>query len=241
MITFNSSGNHNNQSSLELRRLQLDELTAQREFQLRSRELEIKAEEVKKNRWSNPLLLGIIGAIIAASGNLYGTWLNTDNQITVESNKISSQRDSEKRKAEADRISEAIKLPSTAESAERLSFLIKVGLVTDPNTQAALQYYLNEKLVGKVPSQKSEPSSDGGQAGAPRDMPDANKAPIVENYESGWLGGGNNQSDQCAIGRTAVVGRNPGKSVLLKSSSEKSRKDFLGRVEYRYFCVFEVR
>jgi hypothetical protein len=36
------------------------------------------------------------------------------------------------------------------------------------------------------------------------------------------------------------INKYPGKAVHLKSSSEQSKKDFLGRVEYLYLCTFEI-
>lgn len=206
---------------LELRRLELDEKKAEQEYQVRLKEIGLKEAEAKRSRWSSPLVLSIIAATIAAAGNAYISWLNGSNQLAVESTKNAALRAIEQEKAEAARILEATKLSNPKDAAAKIKFLIDVGLISNPNRQAALEVYLKSE----------EPSA----ASPPKETP------IIERYASGWLGGGNNQADQCNIGRAVVSQKYPGKSVLLKSSSEQSNKDIFGRVEYRYFCEFEVR
>lgn len=151
----------------------------------------------------------------------YISWLNGSNQLAVESTKNAAQRAIEQEKAEAARILEATKSSNPKDAAAKIKFLIEVGLISDPNRQAALEVYL-----------KSE---------EPRPPSSPKEVPVIERYASGWLGGGNNQADQCSVGRAVVSEKHPGKSVILKSSSEQSKRDILGRVEYRYFCEFEVK
>jgi hypothetical protein len=206
---------------LELRRLELDEKKAEQEYQVRLKEIGLKEAEAERSRWSSPLVLSIIAATIAAAGNAYISWLTGSNQLAVESTKNAALRAIEQEKAEAARILEATKSQNPKDAAAKIKFLIEVGLISNPNRQAALEVYLKSE----------EPSA----ASPPKE------APIIERYASGWLGGGNNQADQCNIGRAVVSQKYPGKSVLLKSSSEQSKKDIFGRVEYRYFCEFEVR
>jgi hypothetical protein len=208
-------------TNLELRRLELDERKVEQEYQVRLKEIALKEAEAKRSRWSSPLVLSIIAATIAAVGNAYISWLNGSNQLAVESTKNAALRAIEQEKAEAARILEATKSSNPKDAAAKIKFLIEVGLIADPNRQAALEIYLKSE----EPSRASPPK----------------EAPIIEKFSSGWLGGGNNQADQCNIGRVVVAQKHPGKSVLLKSSSEQSKKDIFGRVEYRYFCEFEVR
>jgi hypothetical protein len=208
-------------SDLELRRIALDEWKAQQEHQIRLREIELKESESHRTRWANPLVLSVIAASIAAGGNAYISWLNGANQLAIESTRNASTRELEKERAEATRILEATKAATPKDAAAKIRFLIDVGLISDPNRRAALEAYL--------------------QAENPVTLPMPNAAPKLEEYVSGWLGGGNNQADQCGIGRAIVVQKYPGKSVILKSSSEESKRDFFGHVEYQYFCVFEIR
>jgi hypothetical protein len=234
---------------LELRRLELDQKKAEQEYQVRLKELGLKEAEVKRSRWSSPLVLSIIAATIAAAGNGYISWLNGANQLAIESTRNASQRAIEQEKAEAARILEATKSSSPNDAAAKIKFLIEVGLISDPNRQAALEAYLESSKPRTASLRKEEPrtaSSPKEKPGTatpkeePLRPPPPEQEPIIEEYQSGWLGGGNNQADQCRIGRTVIAQKHPGKSILLKSSSEQSKKDFLGRVEYRYSCVFEV-
>jgi hypothetical protein len=61
---------------------------------------------------------------------------------------------------------------------------------------------------------------------------------------TGWLGGGNNPRTQCALLVAATQATIPGSNVELlagegdssKGMWEKSKKDALGHVEYKYYC-----
>ncbi len=206
---------------VDLQRLKLDEKIAQQEYGVRLRELELKESEKTTSHWRSPLVLSITAAAIAAAGNMYISGLNGANQLSVESTRIAGQQAIDREKAQAERILEATKSSNPKDAAVKIKFLIDIGLISDPNRQAALEAYLKSE----EPNAASTPKQN----------------PILVPFKSDWLGGGNNQANQCAIGRTVVTQNNPGKTILLKSSSEESKKDFFGRVEYRYFCVFEVK
>jgi hypothetical protein len=163
----------------------------------------------------------LTAAFIAAIGNLYISWLNGENQFRIESNRNASLRVLEEQKAEAARILEATKNSTPVEVAKKLRFLIDVKLITDPNRQASLEDFLDRD--------KATTTSH------------VTASPVIESYSTGWMGGGYDQYWACANGRASIVDQYPGKSVLLISSSEKSRKDFLGRVEYKYLCTYKVK
>lgn len=216
-----SSGKAITSSALELKKLELEEKKDNREYEIHLKELAIKESELRRSKWSNSLVLAVVAAFIAAAGNGYISWLHGANQLTIESTKYSSEKELLRQRAEADRILEAIKDVTPDKAAEKIRFLIDVGFVTDPNRQAALEEYLKRK----------EATSTGQSTGSP----------ITEQYSTGWLGGGNNQADQCRIGRAVISQKYPGKTILLVSSSEQSKKDLFGRVEYKYFCTFQIQ
>ena len=58
---------------------------------------------------------------------------------------------------------------------------------------------------------------------------------------SGWLGGGNNQSDVCNGLASAVLTETKADSVEVTWTDEESKKDILGEVEYKYHCRGIVR
>lgn len=57
---------------------------------------------------------------------------------------------------------------------------------------------------------------------------------------SGWLGGGNNQRDVCANLAAAVKVEVDADYVTVTSSGEESKKDLLGRVEYKFHCAGSI-
>ena len=59
-------------------------------------------------------------------------------------------------------------------------------------------------------------------------------APWAQN--SGWLGGGNNQTDICNGIAAAIQASNNADYVEVTEKGETSKKDVFGRVEYKYFC-----
>jgi hypothetical protein len=203
---------------IDLQRLELDKKKSEQDYEIRLKEYKLKEIEVKRSRWANPLAIPILAAAIAAGANVYVSWLNGANQADIESTRYATQRELERERAESDRILEATKSSDLKDAALRIKFLIDVGLISDPNRQADLEAYLK--------SRDSTTSSAPGR---------------IVPYQSGWLGGGTNQTDQCAIGRVSIAEQNQGKTILLQSSSEESRRDFWGRVEYRYSCEFEVK
>jgi len=208
------------EKKIELRRLELEEKTVRQDHEIRLKEIEIKNKASKRSRWANPLAISIVAATIAATGNAYVSWLNGSNQLAIEATRNASQKEIEREKAEAARILEATKGGDPESIAKKIRVLINFGLISDPNRQAALEAYLKPKELGN-----SLPKS---------------ATSIMEHYSSGWLGGGNNQSTQCGIGRTIISQQHPDKTILLKSSSEESKKNVLGQVKYKYFCIFEV-
>ena len=208
-------------NTIAFKKLEVEERKSDREYEIRLREMELKENEAKRSKWSSPIVLTLIAAFVAAIGNGYISWLNGENQLRLESNKNAGQIAIEQQKAEAARILEATKDVPPEKAAEKLRFLIDIGLIVDSNQQARLEKYLEHK---------ENTTKSSGEA-----------LPIIEQYATEWLGGGNDQQTQCRIGRTYIVQKHPGKSVLLISSSEQSKKDFFGRVEYKYFCTFQVQ
>lgn len=59
-------------------------------------------------------------------------------------------------------------------------------------------------------------------------------------YQSGWIGGGNSQTSICLHGRDELQVDFPEKKLVLISTSEQSRRDWAGRTDYNYLCVFKI-
>jgi hypothetical protein len=94
------------------------------EHELRKRELEIKEREQSRSRWSNPLVLAVLAAAIAALGNAVTIWMNGREQRALEATRAEQARALEESKAEAARILEVIRTGNDADKAAvNLKFL----------------------------------------------------------------------------------------------------------------------
>lgn len=112
-------------------KLKLGELEIKREdIRLRNDELRIKEKELTRSKWSNPLMLAIVG--------LATTLLVS----TVQScSQAESNRNLERQRFESTLIQKTLELPTQEKSAERLKFLLQVGLIKDETGK--IKYYVD--------------------------------------------------------------------------------------------------
>jgi hypothetical protein len=113
---------------------------------LKARELDLKAQEqdrlameAKRSRLWNPLFLGVVAAVIAATGGA----------VTSVLNGIATTR-SELLKAESARVLEAIKAGDSEKAKENLRFLAGTGLI-EAATATKIQAYLANQPTGVGP------------------------------------------------------------------------------------------
>jgi hypothetical protein len=104
------------------------------------RELALKQDEAARSRWFNPLVLAILAATIAASGNAAVVWLTGKTTLALEESK-----------AEAARILEVIKTGDPDKAAKNLEFLVEAGLITEQNRRIQLREYLQKRKPGEGP------------------------------------------------------------------------------------------
>src|ERR1700680_2103465 len=100
----------------------------------RQEELRLKFQEQRRSRWTNPLVLAVFAAAIAASGSAVVAWLNGYQTHRADLTK-----------AEADRILEAIKTNNPDKAATNLGFLLEAGLIENPETKGPLEKYLKNR------------------------------------------------------------------------------------------------
>jgi poly(3-hydroxybutyrate) depolymerase len=122
------------------------------EMALRKRELEIKEREQQRSRWSNPLVLAILAATVAALGNVAVSWLNGYQQLAAQQQSNQAQEALEAFKADAARLLEMIKTHDPDKAAENLSFLLEAGLITNEKTKKLLATFLAHRKPGEGPS-----------------------------------------------------------------------------------------
>jgi GH24 family phage-related lysozyme (muramidase) len=125
------------------------------EHAFRERELAIKEREQEKNeaelalaqkeraasRWKNPLVVALLAAAVAATGNALVAYLNGASQT-----KLEGQR------SEQARILEMIKTGSPDKAAENLRFLVDAGLIRDAGIRRDLTGFLDKRKPGSGPA-----------------------------------------------------------------------------------------
>ena len=156
---------------------------------LRERELEIKAaeqacqaaelqariEELRRSRWTSPLVLAVLAAAVAAASNVAVAVFNGAAQRNLEETKDKLEAALEDRKAESARILEMIKTDQPDRAAVNLEFLLKAGLITNAQLKADLKQYLTDRKPGQGPSLPfvaQSPSSFLGQVIGSGEQPD---------------------------------------------------------------------
>ena len=148
---------------LREREVRLREQIASQDSALRMREFDAKLADQKMARWTNPLVLAVFAAAMAALGNAWLAYLNEQAQRTVEQTRSSAQlaleqeRASEQRaieetKAEAARILEVNKTADPEKAATNLAFLLDAGLIVDDVRRKALKAFLDKRQPGEGPN-----------------------------------------------------------------------------------------
>ncbi len=120
------------------------------EVRFRERELAAKERELARSKWSNPLVLAIIGATVAALVNIYVSGMNDHSLRAIESQRADATQKLEQEKAEAARILEVIKTGDTKSAIRNLKFLVDTGLITHSDLVTNIQTYLTRDLASSV-------------------------------------------------------------------------------------------
>jgi len=144
-----------------------------REVAVREAELELKRSEFRRSRWLSPLVIAVVAAGLAATGNaavayingmqqreLEGTRANTQNALetnrstaanNLEREKSAALASIEEAKAEAARILEMIKTGDREVAAQNLQFLLDAGLIVNADRRQLIATYLEKRKVGEGP------------------------------------------------------------------------------------------
>ena len=101
--------------------------------------------------WSSPLVLAVLGATVAALGNMAVSWMNgRDQRRLQEQNNADTQR-LESFKAELARVLEVIKTNDPDKAAVNLRFLLDAGLIHNEETAAYIKKYISTRSKGEGP------------------------------------------------------------------------------------------
>jgi GH24 family phage-related lysozyme (muramidase) len=131
----------------------------EREQSTKEGDLALKQSEQAGAHWKSPLVVAILAAAVAGTGNAIVAYLNGSAQVVLET-----------QKSEQSRILEMIKTGNPDKAAENLKFLLDAGLIRDAAMRSDLASFLGTRKPGTGPTLPS--------AFAPRDLPD-----LVSRYE----------------------------------------------------------
>lgn len=138
------------------------------------RETLVKLAELKRSRWSSPLVLAVLAAAVAATGNASVALINgvlqrdlerqrASVQYNFENAKADSETEIEEAKAESARILEMIKTNDPDKAAVNLAFLLETGLIVNEDRRNSLRLYLENRIRGQGPTLPS-PAVDSRQS-----------------------------------------------------------------------------
>jgi hypothetical protein len=150
--------------SIEAKKLAFESDKWKDELELRRQELQLKREESSRSKWSSPLVVAVVvavlGAILAAIGNGVLSWQNSVAQrelervrselnLDLEKSKSEQTLNLERSKEEAARILEVVKTADPDKAAINLRFLLDTHLIQDQVTRSSLESYLNNRKEGQ--------------------------------------------------------------------------------------------
>jgi V8-like Glu-specific endopeptidase len=139
------------EQALEADKWSTDRAFQERELATREADLELKRQEQASSSWKNPVVVAILAAAVAAAGNAV---------VAVVNGKL--QRNLETQRAEQTRILEMIKTGDPDKAAANLEFLLKAGLISDPEGKSRIQKYLSSRTPGGGPALPTASGSFSG-------------------------------------------------------------------------------
>lgn len=214
--------------SFEQQKWKEEESILRDQLSLKKRELELReleiAEGKKKgelSRWTNPLVVSILTVAFTGLLNVASVLMVNRGQNQLESDKHNYQLRVESDKSTREMLSQIVQAGDHAELCRRMKFVDDIKFTETPAFVSSIQLFLSQQCQSSTVQPTPQPH-------------------ISLQWSSDWLGGGHNQAEQCKIGQALTASQNPGRTVVVTSSSEDSRKDILGRVTYKYYCSFDV-
>jgi len=124
----------------------------EREQANKDAELALRRDEQARSRWTNPLVVAILAAALAAVSNAVIAVVNGKLQRALEASKRDAELAIEESKAESVRILEMIKTGETETAAKNLTFLLDTGLVTGTPRAVRLREFLAHRQPGTGPA-----------------------------------------------------------------------------------------
>jgi hypothetical protein len=120
-----------------------------KELSIKERELDLRYQEARQSRWSNPLVLAIVGATLAGLGNAAVSYFASKSQRELEESRASNAQKLEQQTAESQRILEMIKTADPDKAAANLEFLAGTNLISNENLRTGIRHYLDTRQKGQ--------------------------------------------------------------------------------------------
>jgi lysozyme family protein len=118
------------QSTLEERKLALDQLKEQHDYDLRSRDLELRrAEGGWATRLFTPLTTTVLAGILTFAASAVGTLLQSQASLNLEREKFRADVDLEQRKEQHELILKMVSVSDEKQAKSNLRFLAETGLI----------------------------------------------------------------------------------------------------------------
>lgn len=156
---------------LEERRLALEELKAQREYELRKLEIELKGKESGwLSKFASPLTTTILAGVLTLAGSVVGSLVQGQNTLQLEREKFQASEKIEQSKFDTSRRLESLKqqhelilkmisVGDERQARSNIRFLAENGLIAD---QELARKLLESKTIGVLPSSSATPPTDIG-------------------------------------------------------------------------------
>lgn len=125
-----------------------DQRLKEQELRFKDRELSVRELESRRARWTNPLVLAVLGAALAALGNIAVSFYSGYQQRQIEKLKNDETQLLEQGKAEAALVLEVVKTADPDKAATNLKFLADVKLLTKSETREAVLAYVKSRPAG---------------------------------------------------------------------------------------------
>jgi hypothetical protein len=111
-------------------------------------------------RWTSPLVLAVLAATAALSGNAWVSYENGRAQLALDQTRASALLSLQASGAEATLIVDALITADQRTTVRNARLLLAAGLVEDDGRRAALEAYVNANDAGNSPSLLSIPHAD---------------------------------------------------------------------------------
>jgi hypothetical protein len=130
--------------SLEERKFLFEQRKHQDEIDAEARNLDLQERELLQKR-SDPLMVAVVGGLIAAFASVGVSYYTGRNQIETEKARHDTEMEAEKYKAESSLVSEAVKSTDQVQNTCRLYYLLSFNLVTNDALRTRVNDFLREK------------------------------------------------------------------------------------------------